>query len=145
MVSFFASRVANGVSIRLNEFIPIESSSGQLLLAFILSFAVFWIVIYFTGNILSKLVKLSGIGILDSIFGFIIGGSKIFMIFSVILYAVSNIAVLKPKLDKKIENSIIYPYLLNTGEYIINLDLQKLQSDSKEIIDSRLKDIKEVK
>jgi membrane protein required for colicin V production len=142
---FFASRVANNISGQINEFIPIDSSSGQLLLAFILSFAFFWIIVYFIGNILTKLIEFSGLGIINNIFGFVIGGSKIFMIFSVIIYAVSNIAVLKPKLETKVKDSIIYPYLLTTGEYIINLDMSKLQSDSEEIIENRLKEIKEVK
>ncbi len=82
---------------------------------------IFWLLCLFAGNILSKLVKLSGLGFLDRIGGFIFGGAKFFCIFAVLIFCVSRIDFLNEKLENLTQQkSFILPYLKQTGAFIMN-------------------------
>ena len=126
---FIASRLSNDVGEIINEIIPIQNENTLLLAGFILALATFWIIAYILGLILEKVFKMSGLGFFDRLLGFVFGAGKIFLLFSIIAYAVAQF---KPKL----ENSIMFPILIKTGSYIIKLDTSDFQEEvTKKIID----------
>lgn len=88
---------------------------------FLVVLILFWLLCLFVGSILSKLIKLSGLGFLDRIGGFIFGGAKFFCIFAVLVFCVSRIDFLNEKLQNLTqEKSFILPYLTQTGAFIMN-------------------------
>ncbi|EFK97171.1 colicin V production protein, partial [sediment metagenome] len=64
-----------------------------------------------------------------SILGFIIGGGKYFVIFAVIITAFSNVKLLKSTMSNFEKNSLMYPYLLITGDFLIQLKPQDFIAD----------------
>jgi membrane protein required for colicin V production len=125
---YVASRVTKSVGLLIDKFIPIENETTMLLIGFVISLATFWALLYLLGIILSKMFSLSGLGIFDRLFGFVFGGAKVFLIFSVIIYAVSQVNAIKVTLDKKAQNSIMYPILQDVGAMIIKLDTTTFQN-----------------
>jgi len=125
---YVASRVTKSVGLLIDKFIPIENETTMLLIGFVVSLATFWALLYLLGIILSKMFSLSGLGIFDRLFGFVFGGAKVFLIFSVIIYAVSQVNAIKVTLDKKAQDSIMYPILQDVGAMIIKLDTTTLQN-----------------
>lgn len=61
-------------------------------------------------------------GFLNRLFGFILGGGKYFLIFALIITALSNVTLVKDNLEKYVKDSVLYPYLKESGAYLINLD-----------------------
>jgi len=125
---YVASRVTKSVGLLIDKFIPIENETTMLLIGFVVSLATFWALLYLLGIILSKMFSLSGLGIFDRLFGFVFGGAKVFLIVSVIIYAVSQVNAIKVTLDKKAQDSIMYPILQDVGAMIIKLDTTTLQN-----------------
>ena len=124
---FIASRVAGDVGILINNLIPIENQNSIMLAGFIFSLIIFWIIAYFIGAILSKLFTLSGLSFLDRILGFIFGASKVFLLFAIISFAVSNVKVINENLKPRLKNSVVFPILVNVGSILIKLDTTTLQ------------------
>ena len=79
-----------------------------------------------TGRCLSKLTSASGLGFINRLLGIIIGGGKYFIIFALIVTALSNVKLLKEKVERYTHDSQLYPYLNATGSYLINLDTKSL-------------------
>ena len=145
---FVSSRFATTVGNLINTIIPIDNESTRLLFGFILSLIVFWTIAYMIGVAISKAFNLSGLGIFDSIFGLLFGMAKVFFIFSIIIYAISQVSVIKKALEPKVANSITYPLLKSLGAFIIKLDTTKLENGvSKKVngaIESTKKTIKDI-
>ena len=135
--STFASQFGKIISDNLYKL----DNSMQTLIGFIVLLAVTWGGIILIGNIFSKLVKLSGLGIFDRLLGFIFGAGKIFVIFAIITYAISNIEFISKKLEAKTNNSFLYPILIKAGGYIIKLDPKILQK-KKDNTNLNLQDLK---
>ncbi|NWF66560.1 MAG: CvpA family protein, partial [Campylobacterales bacterium] len=81
-------------------------------------------IIIFIGKMFEKLIHLSGLGLLNKFFGFIVAGGKVFLIFSIIIYASSSIKLIKENTKKFFNDSIMYPILLEAGSYIVKIDTQ---------------------
>ena len=119
---FVASRYSNEVGEIIGKIFNITNSATLSLIGFIAAIAIFWVLVYFLGIILKKVLILSGLGVFDKVFGFIAGGGKIFLIFAIIVYAISNVSMIKKALPEVVTSSSIYPYLSATGEVIIKID-----------------------
>jgi membrane protein required for colicin V production len=119
---FVASRIAADLCNVINGIIPMSNENTILLVGFALSVAIFWIVAMLLGKILAGVFKVSGLGFLDRFAGFIFGAGKIFLLFSIIAYALSGVKTINDKLEVKLKNSIVFPILVQTGGYIIKLD-----------------------
>lgn len=124
---FVASRIATDFS----------SSSLPI---FIVAFAGFWALCYFAGIAVAKVAGISGLGALDKVLGFVFAGGKIFFIISVIVYAISNIQILKSKLEPKMKGSAMYPLYVYSGEAIMKLDtnnvLNKIDANATKVVDT---------
>jgi len=106
--------------------VHIENKTILTMVGFFAVLAVVWLGVMSLSSLLSKLSSASGLGFINNILGFVVGGGKYFIIFAVIITAISNIALLKEVMEKYTKNSLVGPYLISTGSYIINLDPKKL-------------------
>jgi len=132
---FVASRLSNEAGEIVNNIIPMQNENTILLAGFVSSLIVFWIIAYLLGSIFSKVLQMSGLDILDRILGFIFGAGKIFLLFSIISYAVSQVKMINDNLAPKLETSIVFPILQKTGNYIVKLDTSGFQEDVTEKLD----------
>ena len=83
---FVASRISVDVGNTIAPILAVKSDATIKLMGFIIALIGFWLVVYTIGAIISKIFAASGLGIVDRIFGFIFGMSKIFLIFSQIIH-----------------------------------------------------------
>jgi membrane protein required for colicin V production len=127
---YFASRLANDAALFIDKnFIHIENSAVLKLIGFMSILLVIWLAATILGSLFSKLLSLSGLGFADRLFGFIVGGGKYFIIFALIVTALSNVALIKNNIDKYVNDSILYPLLYKAGSMIIKIDPSSLKLD----------------
>ena len=91
--------------------------------------AVVWLIAILLGNLIAKAMKLSGLGALDRMFGFLFGAGKVFLIFSIIVYALSNVTFIAKKAEAHTATSLVYPWMLQIGETIIKINPDTLTPD----------------
>lgn len=126
---YLATRFASqaGVWINTNLF-TFGNESSMFLIGFLGVLIGFWIVALIVGVMFSKLVDLSGLGFVNRLLGFIVGGAKIFLIFSVIFVAISHVEFIQDNLNKYLKNSKMYPIFVKAGTYIIDIKPDSLPS-----------------
>jgi len=145
---FVASRLSIDTGEIVNSMIPMQNENTILLVGFIVALVLFWIFAYIIGTILSQVFKMSGLGIFDRLLGFVFGAGKIFLLFAIISYAVSQVQIINDNLAPKLENSVVFPLLKDTGSYIIQLDTGDFQEEVTEkfdgVVDSTKESIQEI-
>jgi membrane protein required for colicin V production len=141
---FVASRISHEVGQRLSDAIfKFDNSAAINFTGFIVTFASIWIIMILIGSMFTKLSRMSGLGIIDKLFGFVFGASKFFLIASVIAYATHNIKALKSTLDSSMQTSILYPIFVSTGSYVMKMDPAQLSQDLDESINDVNQKIKD--
>jgi len=134
---YFASRLSDKAAAFIDtNFLHLENASLLQLIGFLAILIVIWVSATILGSIFSKLTSESGLGFLNRLFGFIAGGGKYFLIFALIVTALSNVTLVKDNLEKYVNDSVLYPYLREAGSYLINLDTSAMGltvSDTTEI------------
>ncbi len=134
---YFASRLSDRAATFIDtNFLHLDNPSLLKLIGFLAILIVIWVSATILGTIFSKLTSESGLGFLNRLFGFIAGGGKYFLIFALIVTALSNVTLVKDNLEKYINDSILYPYLREAGSYLINLDTSSMGltvSDTTEV------------
>ena len=131
---FLASKFYPQAGIYINDnLLEIPNKSAIDLIGFISVFVGFWVVVVFIGFLISKILKASALGGLDRLFGFLFGGLKFFLLISVIVSLLWQVAFIKEKLEKFTEKSIVMPLLIQTGEKIINLTPNDIKTLSKNV------------
>ena len=132
---YVASRYAQPLGEYLDvTFLHLQNKASLYLIGFIAALIAFWLVAIMIGSMLGKLVASSGLGIIDRILGFAVGGAKVFLIFSIIIYVLTNIPVLKSSVEKMFEGSMMYPIFTKVGAQIVKLDPSQLTDTSNSII-----------
>jgi len=140
---FIASRLAKNTGEIVNGIIPIDNESTILLVGFIATLVIFWIIAYILGIVLEKVFSASGLGIFDRILGFLFGAGKIFLLFSIIAYATSQVKMINDNLQPKLQDSTVFPLLTETGSYIIKLDTTDVQKEVSKTFDSVVESAKD--
>ena len=124
---YFASRLSTEAADFINStFIHIENTALLKLLGFLSILIIVWLSATILGSIFSKLTSASGLGFLNRFLGFIAGGGKYFLIFALIVTALSNVTLVKDNLEKYVKDSVLYPYLKIVGSSVIHLDPKDL-------------------
>jgi len=122
-----------------------ENESAIAFTGFIVIFALFWLSMTYVGTLFSKLSIKSGLGPLDRIFGFILGAGKIFFIFSVIIYALSSVNIIKKSLESTFEKSMLYPIFYAVGSIVVQIDpeaiKEKFQDEADDQVESLLDEL----
>lgn len=135
---YFASRLSDKAATFIDtNFLHLENASLLKLIGFLAILIVIWFSATVLGSIFSKLTSESGLGFLNRLFGFIAGGGKYFLIFALIVTALSNVTLVKDNLEKYVNDSVLYPYLKEAGSYLINLDTSAMGltvSDATEVL-----------
>ncbi len=140
---FVASRLAVSVGEKIAPLFAIENESSIELMGFVAALIGFWIIAYALGTVISKVFSLSGLGVFDRILGFAFGAFKVFLIFSVIIYALSQVQVIKEKIEESVGNTITYPILLAGGAYIIKLDKHVSSGEMTKSLDEAVENTKQ--
>lgn len=115
----------------------IQNKTLLTLVGFFIILAIIWSSAIAIGQMLSKLTSASGLGFLNNILGLIAGGGKYFVIFALIVAAISNVELIKDKIAPPIKQSTLYPILVATGSYLINLDYKQLQVNSPILLQNK--------
>ncbi|MCF6174001.1 MAG: CvpA family protein [Campylobacteraceae bacterium] len=124
---YLASRFALSAGEFIDANIYAFTNKASLyLIGFIAVLVLFWIISIFIGFILAHILKMSGLSGLDKLAGFIVGGLKVFLVFSILAIALNNIAFIKSRAQKYMDKSFMYPIFLKTGRYIVKLDTNKI-------------------
>jgi len=117
---FVASRYAGNVGDIIDTSIyHITNKSSIYFIGFLVTLLGFWLASILVGFLFTKLLSLSGLGLLNRILGFLVGSLKIFLLFSILIFALRSMEVFRDNIDKKLQNSYIYPYLIKSGNYIV--------------------------
>ncbi len=131
---YFASRLSEKAASFIDtNFLHLENTSLLQLIGFLAILILIWTGATILGAIFSKLTSESGLGFLNRLFGFIAGGGKYFLIFALIVTALSNVTLVKDNLEKYVSDSVLYPYLTEAGSYLINLDTSAMGLTTSEM------------
>ena len=131
---YFASRLSEKAASFIDtNFLHLENASLLKLIGFMAILILIWTGATLLGVIISKLTNESGLGFLNRLFGFIVGGGKYFLIFALIVTALSNVTLIKDTLEKYVNDSVLYPYLKEAGSYLINLDTSAMGLTTSEM------------
>jgi len=145
---FIASRLSSDTGAIINTIIPMENENTILLAGFVISLIIFWIIAYILGAVLEKVFKMSGLGIFDRLLGFVFGAGKIFLLFAIIAYAISQVKMIDDNIQPKLKTSMVFPILKETGSYIIQLDTsgfqEKVTKQLDEVVDKTKESIEEI-
>lgn len=127
---FIASRVGENVGQLINNsLLKFENSAAINFTGFLVTLGLFWLFMIGVGLIFKKLSLLSGLGLFDKILGFTFSAGKFFLIAAVILYSTYNIKVMRPNLDKIMQNSMLFPVLVEAGSFIMKLNPTELSNE----------------
>ena len=132
---FVASRISKEIGDLIAPILVLENEATIKLIGFVVALVAVWLVVYSAGVIVSKIFAASGLGIVDRIFGFVFGAAKIFLIFSVIAYALYQVQSFKKVIDEKFADSIVMPHLMSVGSYIIKLDTATITNSIDKVVD----------
>ncbi|PLY06751.1 MAG: colicin V synthesis protein [Arcobacter sp.] len=140
---FVASRMAAEIGNVIAPILALENVATIKLIGFVIGLIGFWAIVYVAGIILSKIFAASGLGLFDRILGFLFGAAKIFLIFSVITYALYQVQSFKELMNKKVSDSIVFPFLVETGGFIVKLDASDFVKKVEEKITPKAEEIEE--
>lgn len=120
---YFASRLSDKAAgfIEAN-LVKVDNPALVKLAGFMAILLLVWVGMTLLGQIIHKLTAVSGLGFLNRLLGLVVGAGKYFVIFALIVTALSNVSLIKDKLNKYVADSQLYPFLAETGAYLINLD-----------------------
>jgi membrane protein required for colicin V production len=136
---FVASRAGNALGHAISSHIASFTNETAIkFTGFLITFALFWLVMVAIGYTFKKLSNLSGLGPLDRILGFIVGGGKFFLIIAVITYAAYNIKIFRMNIQPIMKNSIVFPVLVATGSYIMKIEPEKTVQDINQTVSKTL-------
>ena len=103
-----------------------DSNGTEIIVGFVAALFGIWFIALILGELLTKMLSLSGLGIVDRIGGFVFGGAKIFLIFAIIAVFIRSSAFLNKQARPFFENSFTYPYLIHTGAWMMGLKLNDI-------------------
>ncbi|MDN5061311.1 CvpA family protein [Aliarcobacter butzleri] len=133
---FVASRISTQTGELIAPVLVLENQVTIKLIGFVIALVIVWLIAYSAGVVVSKIFSASGLGIIDRFFGFLFGMAKIFLIFSVIAYALYQVNSFKKVIDEQFKSSILMPYLLDVGSVIIKLDTTALTNNIDKAIET---------
>ncbi|MCT7626092.1 CvpA family protein [Aliarcobacter butzleri] len=133
---FVASRISTQTGELIAPVLVLENQATIKLIGFVIALVIVWLIAYSAGVVVSKIFSASGLGIIDRFFGFLFGMAKVFLIFSVIAYALYQVNSFKKVIDEQFKTSILMPYLLDVGSVIIKLDTTALTNNIDKAIET---------
>ena len=137
---FIASRLGDSVGGLISDTIfKFESDAAVSFVGFIATLIIFWAAMIVLGMVLTKMSKVSGLGPVDKLFGFIVGSGKFFLIGAVITYAVYNIQAIRVNLEPAMKTSFLFPVMVEVGSFVMHIDPAEVSQDLNDTIDAGVK------
>ncbi len=141
---FVASRMGDTVGKTLNDTIfRFQNDAAVSFTGFLATLALFWLIMITLGFVFKKLSSVSGLGPVDRILGFLFGASKFFLIAAVIAHATYNVKAVKSLIDSKMQNSVLFPILVETGGFIMKLEPIQSNETLNDAIDEQKKSVED--
>ena len=125
---YLASSYAPSVASIAQEFGMSPTTSSVI--GFLVLFVAFWLGVTYIAALLSKGLSLSGLGSVNNLLGFVAGALKIYVILSVIAFALLNIAFLKPKIAQYTKDSFLITSMTSIGALVMNLKPSDLSTEN---------------
>ncbi len=127
---FIASRFGSALGESINDLIfHFDNQPAISFTGFLITLALFWVSMILLGALFKKISKESGLGPVDKLFGFIVGSGKFFLIAAVIIFAMNNVKAIHNNLAPVMEESILFPVLVEVGDVIMHIDPTEITSD----------------
>jgi len=137
---FIASRLGDSIGGLISDTIfKFESDAAVSFVGFIATLIIFWAAMIILGMVLTKMSKVSGLGPVDKLFGFIVGSGKFFLIGAVITYAVYNIQAIRVNLEPAMKTSFLFPVMVEVGSFVMHIDPAEISQDLNDTIDEGVK------
>ncbi len=128
---YFASRYGTDIGDFINQnFFKFQNQAAISITGFVVGLGFFWSFAILVGKFFTTIFSVSGLGSINKVLGFAIGSGKIFLIFSIIAYAISNVEIIQKNSAKYLENSQVHPLLVETGKMILKLDIDDIKIPS---------------
>ena len=129
-----------------SNLMTIPNKSAINLVGFISVFFLFWIFCIFLGFLIGKILKISALGFIDKLFGFLFGGLKFFLIISIIVASIYQIEFIRKKMNSFEKKSVLLPLMIEMGDKIIDFspkkfDMQKMKENIENKIKNETKNI----
>lgn len=132
---FVASRMGNSIGQMISDsLLHIQNQTAINFTGFLITLAIFWLAMVAIGYTFKKLSKISGLGPVDKIMGFVVGAGKFFLIVAVVAYAIYNIKIIRSNMQDTMKTSILFPVLVETGGFIMKLDTTQISKDINETV-----------
>jgi len=137
---FVASRLGDSVGSLISDTIfKFESEAAISFVGFLATLIIFWAAMIVLGMVLTKMSKVSGLGPVDKVFGFVVGSGKFFLIGAVIAYAVYNIQAVRVNLEPMMKTSFLFPVMVEVGSVVMHIDPAEVSSDLNDTLDEGVK------
>ena len=130
IASVYGDSIGSWISANIYTF---KNPSAITLIGFLVLLVVIWVGALLIAEILQKLTKLSALGFVNRLLGFLFGALKVFMVFAIIIAALTHIQFAKSYIESKTQNRHLYPLLKRTGDAVIKLDLVQ---DAKPVLEN---------
>ncbi len=120
---YLASRLSADAAQFLNaNFLDIKNMALLKLIGFLAILTLIWLSSVILGAIVAKLMHKDERTFFGSFGGFVAAVCKYFIVFSLIVTVLSQAQLSKDKLQKYIQNSYLYPYMLKVGSFLVNIN-----------------------
>jgi membrane protein required for colicin V production len=144
---FLGTRIGHDAGMYINDnWLHLDNPSVITVTGFLATLILFWLGMNILGNVLSRIMSASGLGIFDKIFGFAFAGLKIAMILAVVIHALVSIKALEESTKEYTQNSVLVPTFAEMGAFIVNADFTAVANkvEEKTGIDGLSEDLKGV-
>ena len=135
VASVYGDSVGGWISANIYTF---KNPSAITLIGFLVLLIAIWVGALLVAEVLQKLTKLSALGFVNRLLGFLFGALKVFMVFAIIIAALTHIQFAKSYIESKTENSHLYPLLKRTGDAVIKLDLVQYAKPALENLQEKM-------
>lgn len=121
-----ASRYATNAGEFISNNIYVINSSSWYFFGFLAVLVIFWVLCLVLGRVFAKMLSMSGFAFVDRALGFLLGSAKIFLVFAIFSAIIASIPIINDKIAPYAQKSIVYPFLLESGKFIMNVDYKNL-------------------
>jgi membrane protein required for colicin V production len=119
---YFGSRYGVSVAETISDNVfKLDNPNTMMLVGFVVVLISFWVLMILAGKLVSSMMKLSGLGGLDKLLGFTFGAGKVFVIASIITYALMNINVIRVNTESYTKDSLMIPIFTEVGSKILKI------------------------
>lgn len=120
---YFGSRYGVSVAETISDNVfKLDNPNTMMLVGFVVVLISFWILMIVAGKIVSSMMKLSGLGGIDKLLGFTFGAGKVFVVASIITYALMNITVIRTNIEEYTKDSLMIPIFSEVGSKILKIE-----------------------